>query len=95
MRKLLFAAIILSIVACKKKKVFEKQTGPGETKTRCGVILQTPVLDSFVYPTYYITTEVAFDGGVEVVHFHADVTGDHDGSWYLPRYDKDSSFCTK
>lgn len=95
MRKILFAATILSVAACKKEK--RPENGPGSTgpKARCGIIVQTPILDSFVYPTYYITTEVAFDEGVEVVHFHADVTGDHDGSWYLPKYSKDSSFCTK
>ncbi len=95
MRKSIFAVIIFLGFACKKSKLTDgKQSNPPKTKPRCGVILQTPVLDSFVYPTYYITTVVAFDEGNEMVHIHANVTGDHDGSWYLPRYDKDSSYCT-
>jgi len=93
MQKLLYAVVIILLVACKKNKVSERQTIPGKTNPKCGVIIKTPILDSFVYPTYYITTQVAFGEGVEVIHFHADVTGPHDGSWYLPRYDKDSSFC--
>lgn len=95
MKIVLFVAIIFLGIACKKTKLTDKQTDPHEPKPRCGVITETPVLDSFVYPTYYITTMVAFDNGTELVHFHGDVTGDHDGSWYLPRYDKDSTICTK
>ncbi|MEO8821175.1 MAG: hypothetical protein ABI267_10760 [Ginsengibacter sp.] len=94
MKIVLFVAIIFLGFACKKNKPTDKQTDPQGPKPRCGVIVQTPVLDSFVYPTYYITTMVAFDTGTELVHFHGDVTGDHDGSWYLPRYDKDSTICT-
>lgn len=60
---------------------------------RCGIILSTPVLDSFVYPTYYISANIAFADGNEIVHLQGNVTGDHDGSWFLPKYDKDSSFC--
>ncbi|MGH2647539.1 MAG: hypothetical protein ACRDE8_08235 [Ginsengibacter sp.] len=47
-----------------------------------------------MYPTYYITTTVAFPGGDETLHFHDNVTGGHDGSWFLPKYSKDSTFCT-
>lgn len=53
-----------------------------------------PYLDSFVYPTFYITTFVHYNEGDEVVHIHGNVDGDHDSSWYLKRYDKDSSFCS-
>jgi hypothetical protein len=56
-------------------------------------LLATPVLDSFVYPTYYISAYIAFPDGNEIVHFRDNVTGDHDGSWYLSKYDKDSSLC--
>ena len=52
-----------------------------------------PYLDSFVYPTFYITTFVHYNEGDEVVHIHGNVDGDHDSSWYFKRYDKDSSFC--
>lgn len=40
-----------------------------------------------------MTTTVAFPDGIEVVHFHGTVTGDHDGSWFLTKYDKDSIYC--
>lgn len=93
MKKLLLAFLLLSGLACKKTKTTaDKTTQPPQM--RCGTILVTPTLDSFVYPTFYVSTVVAFPEGNEMVHFHGDVTGDHDGSWYLPRYDKDSSFCT-
>jgi hypothetical protein len=36
---------------------------------------------------------VRFKEGDERIHFHADVTGDHDGSWFLPKYDRDSTIC--
>jgi len=52
-----------------------------------------PYLDSFVYPTFYITTFVHYPEGDEVVHIHGNVSGDHDSSWYFKKYDKDSSFC--
>jgi hypothetical protein len=92
MKKILLAVIILSVVACNKTKAKDGKTDP--QPPRCGTILMTPTLDSFIYPTFYISTVVAFPEGEEIVHFHGNVTGDHDGSWYLPRYDKDSSFCT-
>ncbi len=93
MKTVLAAAIILTFISCKK----EHQNDP-EAKTtvepgRCGTILSTPVLDSFVYPTYYITANIAFPEGNEIVHFHNNVTGDHDGSWFTDKYNKDSSFC--
>jgi hypothetical protein len=95
MKIALFAAIIFLGCACKKNQLTDdKQTDPPVTKPpKCGVILETPVLDSFVAPTYYITTMVAFDDGTEVIHFQGNVTGDHDGSWYLPKYNKDSTIC--
>jgi len=95
MKKLLLGVVIFMGFACKKTKTTEnKQPTPQGTKPRCGTILNTPTLDSFVYPTYYITTVVAFQEGNEIVHFHDNVTGDHDSSWYLPKYAKDSSYCT-
>jgi hypothetical protein len=94
MKKLLLVLLVLAGLGCRKtKSIADKPTDPG-TKTRCGTILVTPTLDSFVYPTFYVSTVVAFAEGNEMVHFSGDVTGDHDSSWYLPRYDKDSSFCT-
>ena len=91
MRKLILAVIILIGFSCAKDTTEEsKET---EYITQCGTILGTPVLDSFVYPTYYLTTIVAFADGDEVVHFHDKVTGDHDGSWFLTKYDKDSTYC--
>ena len=94
MKNILLALLLFTGLACgKTKSNVDKTTDPG-TKTRCGTILITPTLDSFVYPTFYVTTVVAFPEGNEMVHFSGDVTGDHDSSWYLPRYDKDSSFCT-
>lgn len=93
MKKLLLALLLLAGLGCRKTKSNVDKT-PDLPKMRCGTILVTPTLDSFVYPTFYVTTVVAFPEGNEMVHFSGDVTGDHDGSWYLPRYDKDSSFCT-
>jgi hypothetical protein len=91
MNKLILAGLILIMSSC------EKATDPGlvtpKPIPRCGIILNTPTLDSFVYPTYYITTIVCFPEGNEVIHFHDNVTGNHDGSWYLKKYDKDSSYC--
>jgi hypothetical protein len=77
MNKLILAGLILIMSSS------EKATDPGlvtpKPIPRCGIILNTPTLDSFVYPTYYITTIVCFPEG--------------NGSWYLKKYDKDSSYC--
>ena len=88
------AIIILTGVSCKKARQEESETKAPETAFKCGTLFTTPVLDSFIYPTYYITAVVAFPDGNEIIHFHDNVTGDHDGSWYLPKYSKDSTFCT-
>ena len=93
MKKLTLAAIIFIGFSCTKDKNHDDSKGP-EYYTRCGTLLTTPTLDSFVPPTYYITAIVAFPEGNELVHFHGEVTGDHDGSWFLTRYDKDSTYCT-
>lgn len=56
-----FAAIIILIgFSCKKEQQKETETKAPETLTKCGILLATPILDSFVYPTYYITVNVAF-----------------------------------
>ncbi len=95
MKETLLLLLLLAGIACTKSRSSgDKTPDSGGPKMRCGIILQTPTLDSFVYPTYYITTFVAFPEGDEMVHFHDDVTGDHDSSWYLPKYAKDSSYCT-
>lgn len=91
MRKLLLAGLIFIGISCKKDTTGDDDTKPKITK--CGTILSTPILDSFVYPTYYITTLVAFKDGDEVVHLQGNVTGDHDGSWFLTKYDKDTLYC--
>ena len=91
MRKLLFAGIILLIFSCKKSKT---ETKKAEVPQRCGTITSTPILDSFISPTYYITMMVSFPEGDEIVHYKGDVTGDHDGSWFLSKYNKDSTYCT-
>lgn len=91
MNKLILAILALIISSCEKTDDPERVTSA--SAKRCGIILSTPTLDSFAYPTYYITTLVAFPGGDEVIHLHDNVTGDHDGSWYLKKYDKDSSYC--
>lgn len=93
MKKILLMVFILSGFACNKTKTNDGKNTGTEGRQRCGTILQTPTLDSFVSPTYYITVMVHFTEGDEIIHFHGDVTGDHDGSWFLPRYDKDSSIC--
>lgn len=93
MKKILVAVIILTGLSCKK----EIQPVPEITKppiaTKCGTILNTPILDSFVYPTYYLTANVAFTDETEMIHFHDNVTGNHDGSWFISKYDKDSTLC--
>jgi hypothetical protein len=92
MRKLIFAGIILLGFSCKKTKTETKQT---EIIPHCGTVMMTPVLDSFVAPTYYITMMVKFPEGDQIIHCKGDVTGDHDGSWFLSKYNKDSSYCTQ
>lgn len=93
MKKLILAALIFIGFSCNKTKAHDGPKTP-EYYTRCGTLLTTPTLDSFVPPTYYITAIVAFPEGNELVHFHGDVTGDHDGSWFLSKYDKDSTYCS-
>ena len=92
MRKLLFAGMILLGFSCKKNQTNE--TKSQEYISHCGTILMTPVLDSFVSPTYYITMLVAFKEGNEIIHCSGNVTGVHDGSWFLTKYNKDSTYCT-
>ncbi len=92
MKKLLLAACIFVGFSCVKDKA---PGDPEQYYTRCGTLLTNPTLDSFVPPTYYVTAIVAFKEGNELVHFHGDVTGDHDGSWFLPKYSKDSVYCTE
>ncbi|MEO6894103.1 MAG: hypothetical protein ABI136_03650 [Ginsengibacter sp.] len=94
MKKTLLAGLILMGLACTKTKTDDgKISDPTEGTERCGTITVTPTLDSFIAPTYYITAVVRFPAGDEIIHFHGEVTGDHDGSWFLPRYDKDSTIC--
>ncbi|MEO8944380.1 MAG: hypothetical protein ABI297_07240 [Ginsengibacter sp.] len=93
MKTLLTASLIFIGFSCTKNKKDEPKVP--EYYTRCGTIIDRPTLDSFVSPTYYITTLVAFPEGDELVHIHGKVSGDHDGSWFLSRYDKDSSYCTE
>jgi hypothetical protein len=91
MRKLILTAIIFIALSCKKNNSVDTTTPVVITK--CGAILKTPTLDSFVYPTYYITMHVAFKEGTEIVHLHGNVSGAHDGSWFLTTYDKDTIYC--
>ena len=77
MNKLILAGLILIMSSC--EKAHDPEQVIAEPIKRCGVILKTPTLDSFAYPTYYITTTVAFPEGNEVMHLHDNVTGDHDG----------------
>lgn len=93
--KILFAFVFITFYSCQKAKneAILLRTSPIQI-TRCGTITMRPYLDSFVYPTFYITTFVHYNEGDEVVHIHGNVDGDHDSSWYLKRYDKDSSFCS-
>lgn len=95
-RRIVLAAgvVILTGLSCKKENNIATETKTPAIPPRCGVLLTTPVLDSFVYPTCYISAFIAFPEGKEVVHFQYNVAGAHDGSWFLNRYDKDSSFCT-
>ncbi len=92
--KFFFVVIIILIgLSCTKEQGKDAEKKQPEIPARCGILLTTPVLDSFVYPTYYITAIVAFPEGNETTHFRGNVTGDHDGSWFLTKYDKDSSYC--
>jgi len=93
MKRLTLATVIFIGFSCVKNKAHDDPKGP-QYYTRCGTLVTTPTLDSFVPPTYYITAIVAFPEGNELVHFHGNVTGDHDGSWFLSKYDKDSTYCT-
>lgn len=93
MKKILVAGIILTGLSCKKEAQPDSEITKPPIAVKCGVLLNTPVLDSFVFPTYYITADVAFPDGNKVVHIHDNVTGNHDGSWYLSKYDKDSTYC--
>jgi len=93
--KFFFAAVIvLAGFSCKKGHQNDAETKAPVILPKCGTLLTMPVLDSFIYPTCYITAIVAFPDGNETVHFHYNVTGDHDGSWFLAKYGKDSTFCT-
>ncbi len=91
MRKLILPGILFIGIACKKSNN-QKLTKP-DVVAKCGTILSQPTLDSFVYPTYYITTMVEFKDGIEIVHLSGKVSGDHDGSWFLKTYDKDTTYC--
>ena len=93
MKKILVAGILLIAVSCKKDNAPSPGQTPPPVVLKCGTILSTPILDSFVYPTYYLTATVAFKDGTEIVHFHDNVTGDHDGSWFISKYDTDSTLC--
>ena len=84
--------LIVAGWSCTKDHNIDKQEP--EVPKRCGRILMTPTIDSFIYPTYYISATVEFDEGKEVFHARGNVTGDHDGSWFTSKYDKDSIFCT-
>lgn len=96
MRRLLLLFIILAEFSCKKEKTAQNiESKEPEFVPKCGTILATPNLDSFVYPTCYLTATVAYDDGKEVVHFQYKVPGNHDGSWFLTKYDKDSTYCTE
>lgn len=92
--KILLTLVFIAFFSCQKIKNEEVllRTSPIQI-LRCGTIVMRPYLDSFVYPTFYITTFVHYREGDEVVHIHGNVDGDHDSSWYFKRYDKDSSFC--
>ncbi|MEO6838363.1 MAG: hypothetical protein ABI261_03995 [Ginsengibacter sp.] len=94
MKKYLLAGILLIALSCKKESASSGgQTKPPAVVLKCGTILSTPILDSFVYPTYYLTANVAFKDGNEIIHFHDNVTGDHDGSWFISKYNTDSTIC--
>ena len=59
--KFFFAAfIILAVFSCKKTKQKDDKAKTPVTLPECGTLLTVPVLDSFVYPTCYITAIVAF-----------------------------------
>ena len=81
MKKFIVTVIILILVSCQKESAPDpEQTTPPVVILKCGTILSTPILDSFIYPTYYLTAPVAFNDGTEILHFQDNVTGDHDGS---------------
>lgn len=91
---MLAISIAFLLQSCKKGDGGSAEVKEPEVPARrCGILLTTPVLDSLRYPTYYITAVVAFPEGQETVHIVDNVTGDHDGSWYLPKYSKDSTYC--
>jgi hypothetical protein len=91
MQKLLMLILIVAGWSCTKDhEIEQKET---EVPKRCGRILMTPTLYSFIYPTYFISATVEFSDGKEVLQVRDNVTGDHDGSWFTSKYDKDSIFC--
>lgn len=94
MKTILVAAVILICISCRKEQQNDPVTKTPTIPDKCGIILTTPVLDSFVFPTYYISATISFPDGNEIVHLHDNVTGDHDGSWFISKYYKGSSFCT-
>ena len=91
MQKLLILILIIAGFSCTKDHDIENKEP--EVPKRCGRILMTPTLDSFIYPTYYISATIEFNDGKEVLHLRDNVTGDHDGSWFTSKYDKDSILC--
>ncbi|HXS58697.1 MAG TPA: hypothetical protein VN726_21360 [Hanamia sp.] len=91
MQKLLILILIIAGFSCTKDHDIENKEP--EVPKRCGRILMTPTLDSFIYPTYYISATIEFNDGKEVLHVRGNVTGDHDGSWFTSKYDKDSILC--
>lgn len=94
MKKIIAAGFLLIIFSCKKNNTSSTgTTNPPVAILKCGIILSTPILDSFVYPTYYLTANVAFTDGTAIVHFHDNVTGNHDGSWFITKYNTDSTLC--
>lgn len=91
MQKLLILILIIAGFSCTKDHDIENKEP--EVPKRCGRILMTPTLDSFIYPTYYISATIEFNNGKEVLHLRDNVTGNHDGSWFTSKYDKDNILC--